>query len=303
MDDLVITEETTSVEQLRRIFKDQGYLYLKSFFKPETIMNLRRIAFDVLENEGWGKREQDQMVPIGEVNPVRSAKFYQCIAALLKHEEFYLISMNKKLKQFIGNLLGKPVYTHQRKMVRIAYPYHMSPKDLIPAHQDLLYVKGELDTFISWIPLGDCPKRLGGLHVAHRSHKEGVYDIEVDKKAKYMSGCDATNLENKNLDWRSAHYEPGDLLLMHTLTLHASGKNETPYFRLSLDCRFSDLHGHINLHQLPPPYFPNVPSWEELSENWKSINPFEVPKTLKIDQADLPIEDTLNRGSLFNETL
>jgi ectoine hydroxylase-related dioxygenase (phytanoyl-CoA dioxygenase family) len=164
-------------------------------------------------------------------------------------------------------------------------------------HQDISYIKGEKDTLVAWISLGDYPEGSGGLEVGHASHALGLLPSHPNDEGRF--NCSVAHMEKYDIDWRSAHYQMGDLLIMHALTLHASGKNLSNHFRLSLDCRFSDLCGSINEDQLLPPYYPKLPMWNQFCNTLLANDLISIPSSLCITKSQQPMEDILKQKSIF----
>ncbi|MGB7129005.1 MAG: phytanoyl-CoA dioxygenase family protein [Candidatus Rhabdochlamydia sp.] len=290
---------TDSITNLQAAFYKNGYLFIRSFFPTNLIITIRECIIDVLESEGWGEWKDDAFIAIEPVNRINSPSFYHGISTLMQQEILHEIAHHPYLNSFLSSLLDEPIFSHPRKMVRITYPYSMNSKDRVPPHQDLVYVKGERDTFTTWIPLGDYPPEQGGLEVSPQSHRSGLYAMQANSEGRF--GCTAIEEHLTNFSWCKAHYHPGDLLVMHSLTLHRSGINESKQFRLSLDCRFSSALKTLNEDQLLPPYYPYVPSWEVLSKKWKNPKRFELPSTMKVHQKDKELSKVLMTSSRFAE--
>lgn len=282
-------------QEARERLIEHGYLFLKSFFPKEMIENVRNIIHDTLIQKKWARKNQNTILPIEPVNRINSSAFFECIAALMEKEDIHQPAYHPSLHPFLKSLLNVEVYPHPRKMIRLTYPYTINPKDCIPPHQDLLYVRGEKDTLTIWIPLGNYPPENGGLEVAHGSHRKGIYNVQANDEGRF--GCTLADCSDLDFDWRVAHYEPGDILIMHSLTLHRSGKNLSDTFRLSLDCRFSSKSGSINREQLLPPYYPNIPGWDTLSKHWKNPKIFNPPSSLTMEEPDHPLELIMNKPS------
>lgn len=289
-----------SIATLEEIFKSEGYLFIRSFFPNDLIIEVRNHVIDVLHKENWGKWDGNQFVAIEPVRRINSLLFHECINRLMQDEFLHDFSLYPPLNWFLSALLRESVFSHPRKMIRITYPYHMSPNDRIPAHQDLYYVKGERDTFTAWIPLGEYIPEQGGLEVSPGTHKMGLFPTESNEEGRF--GCNAIQEGITDFPWMKAHYKPGDLLLMHSLLLHRSGFNGGKEFRISLDCRFSSVFGSINEEQLLPPYYPHVSNWDVLSKNWRFPKKFShVPLTLKIHPKEKSLEEVLTTASKFAE--
>jgi ectoine hydroxylase-related dioxygenase (phytanoyl-CoA dioxygenase family) len=294
---LIESTSETPIEILKNQFEKQGYLLLRSFFPTEIIQKVRNAVVSVLEDEQWGTYKEGIFHAIAPARRINSPAFHACIAKIMAKEIVHELADTPSLQSFLSELLGEKVYAHPRKMARITFPHDFEPNDRIPPHQDLFYVKGEQDTFTAWIPLGDYPPELGGLLVSPGTHKMGLLPTKANDEGRF--GCNAVEDILSGLQWYQAHYHVGDVLIMHGLTLHQSGYNKTQQFRLSLDCRFSSAHGHINEEQLLPPYYPHVPSWQKLSEGWARPDRFTAPNTLIIDSKDKPLSEVMSSTTRF----
>lgn len=286
-----------SIDQMRSLFIEEGYLLVKNLFTSTEIAHLRSLVQETLKEQKWAKLVSENYIACEPVHRIGSPSFFSCIEELMKKEDLHLIAYHKKLVDLLNGLLKCSVFPHPRKMVRLSYPYEMNPKDLTPAHQDIFYVRGEPDTLTVWIPLGNYSFDQGGLQVASSSHLKGLYPCKANDEGRF--NCTASEIGLEKLDWRCADYEMGDVLIMHSLTLHQAIKNNSENFRISLDCRFSAADGYINEEQLLPPYHPHIADWSVLNKNWKNPNLFETPSALKIDSADYSLEKVLKRPSLI----
>lgn len=99
-----------------------------------------------------------------------------------------------------------------------------------PPHQERAFIGGRPDAWTAWIPLGECPRALGGLAVMRGSHRRGPLPHAGDRCTRVPEGQ----------PWACADYEPGDVLLVHCHTLHRALRNRDPAgrLRLSADFRF-----------------------------------------------------------------
>jgi len=295
---LYATNSYQDINELKKLLKENGYLFIKSFFPTHEVSTLRKIVANELLKQGWCREENNQMIPVEPANRIGSPPFIDYIKSIMQAERIHEFCEANRLKSLMSELLEREVFSHPRKMIRVTYPYDMNPDDLVLPHQDLFYVKGEKDTLVAWIALGNYPPSHGGLQVAHGSHKDGLYPVKANKEGRF--NCAASDLEMHAIDWRSAEYELGDLLIMHSLTMHASGQNFSQEFRLSLDCRFSRADGYINEEQLLPPYYPKVPTWGEFNTSWLKEH-FTLPPSLKIESVNTPLNEILSRPSMYTE--
>jgi ectoine hydroxylase-related dioxygenase (phytanoyl-CoA dioxygenase family) len=76
----------------------------------------------------------------------------------------------------------------------------------------------------AWIPLGDCLRRQGSLAVLPRSNQLGL-----------------GNAVPRGARWRCFDFAAGDVLFVHSLTLHRALVNRSAEIRVSVDYRYSSL--------------------------------------------------------------
>lgn len=287
------------IEQLRNQMREQGYLYVKSFFPSSQILKLAEVIFSVLQEEQWGRWEQGELIPCFPVHRICSEGFYRMLALLMQREVLHELASHQDLLNFLSLFLEQKAFAHPRKMIRVTYPYSMNPHDLVPPHQDFFYVKGDLDTFTCWVPLGHYPIGYGGLKIAPRSHLRGLMPTQMKDKNSGRFGCSAIQEAVQDVEWLHGHYDPGDLLLFHSLTLHASDPNEQSTFRLSIDMRCSSASGLLNEDELLPPYHTHLPPWSELTQGWIDPERFRIPPTLNLHPNALSSEELANTHSRF----
>ena len=61
---------------------------------------------------------------------------------------------------------------HPRSIARIIFPDY--PASTTPPHQDYVHIQATEAVWAAWIPLGDCPKEMGGLTLMPGSHRQGL---------------------------------------------------------------------------------------------------------------------------------
>ena len=280
--------------------KERGYLFFKNFFNKSEVPLIRKKILEVLYKEGWITSTNETYVVQEPVRWINSPEFYRCIDEFMQIEELHVLGKHPSLLKLMEHLLGGPAFPHPRKMIRTSYPIRLNKTDLIPPHQDIFYVRGEIDTFTVWIPLGKYSIEKGGLKVAEGSHKMQLLPTSPTDENRF--GCKLSDIKEEDFIWKLSPVEMGDILVFHSLTLHGATPNLENQIRLSMDCRFSSPLGVLNEEQLIPPYHPHVRDWNELSRKWKQPKFFEIPSTLTIQPASFPLSEVLKRPSKYVST-
>ena len=103
----------------------------------------------------------------------------------------------------IGNLLGENVLLQPSNIARFIFPTNL--EQTTPPHQDFVLIQGTPDVWTTWLPLGDCPHRMGGLSVLTGSHKKGVLPVS---RALGAGGLRA-HFEKIGGEWVSSPFEAG----------------------------------------------------------------------------------------------
>jgi len=133
-----------------------------------------------------------------------------------------------------------------------------------PPHQDYIHIQGTKNVWTAWIPVGDCPRSLGGLSVLCASHKQGIIPV---KKAEGSGGL-AVYLCGEDYQWIEHDFAAGDVLIFTSLTVHKALPNSLPgRIRLSCDFRYQPADEEIESKSLKPHY--DILPWEDIYRNWK----------------------------------
>jgi len=164
-------------------------------------------------------------------------------------------------KNYLEMIFGKEVLVHARHIARMITGHRaMVPT---PPHQDFPLIQGTSNTWTAWIPLGDCPRSLGGLTVLRGTHKFGYVPIQPAKGA----GSIAAQTCPWETDWVEVEYEAGDVLTFPSFTIHKGLRcQQKEMIRLSLDVRYQPVDEPIELGSLNPH---TELSWEEIYAGWQ----------------------------------
>jgi ectoine hydroxylase-related dioxygenase (phytanoyl-CoA dioxygenase family) len=259
------TDPQDPIGGLRERFKEQGYLWLKSFFDREAVLAFRRHFFSAFVGTGLlaDDRDVEGAHYGGQENQSEINKRLMLLARSAAFESFCL---QPRLWQFYDAFLGGPSYLHKRKIIRYTAP----AKGLAtPAHYDLIYLRGGTDSVCtSWIPIGDTPIRMGGLMYLEGSDTLGrQMEREFAAQNAELSPEERVSAYNRNMAeggwiskdlpamaerfdsrWLIANYEAGDMVVHSAYMIHAASDNVDPEgrIRLSTDIRYQNAAREID---------------------------------------------------------
>ena len=246
-------------EALHARIQEDGYLFVRGFFKRDDVMEVRRelvtrmLKFNLLEPG------TDPMDAIARVKPVESShppgnddftRNNPILDGLLysgRIIDFY--------RQFFGEAVRHFDYTWMRMMAR--------GKGTSP-HCDVVYMgRGTREKLLTaWIPMGDAPLHVGGLMILEGSNQkheklrqylerdvdtyctndDHAPEIEAGRKNSEWDGSlskDPVSLRNKlGGRWLTTDFEAGDLLTFTMHTVHGSIDNQSDRYRISTDSRY-----------------------------------------------------------------
>jgi hypothetical protein len=228
------TDADLPPKQLWAKYRQNGYLWLKGFFKPEIVLAFREYFFDMVFS---GKKT-----------------FFEVISSP-EYEDFCTMP---RLWNFYQEFLEDQPYLHKRKIIRFTHP---GSDYCTGGHYDLIYLRAGTDRLCtSWIPLGDIPIEMGGLLYLENSDAVGQQmEAEFSMKNAHLSPEERISAYNRNMReagwistnlvemadrfqsrWLIADYEAGDMVVHSPYMIHAATQNHDPQerMRLSTDIRF-----------------------------------------------------------------
>jgi ectoine hydroxylase-related dioxygenase (phytanoyl-CoA dioxygenase family) len=176
---------------------------------------------------------------------------------LLKLESLHAFIHHPALRRLMEHFAGPRVLVHPKFVLRVIFP--KSDRTRYRIHQDHEGVRGDPECFTLWTPFADCPVERGALQVMEASHHFG---LQCDAAVGHVVRETA-----RGGDWVVGDINAGDVLLMHSLTVHEPAGNRTDRFRLSIDCRFQDYERDFNPINVVSA---GGWSWEKIYANWRS---------------------------------
>jgi hypothetical protein len=228
-------------DALRAAMDARGYLFFRALVPAEDILAVRRDILNLCAEADW----LDPAMPLmdGVANPAMEptkegqAEYNAVYRRILKQlPRFHDLPEHPALRGVAAALLGSDdVLVHPRRIGRVTFPNKLEATT--PAHQDHFYIRGTVDTFSCWVPLGACPIPLGGLAVLEGSHRQGF--LEHTERFPAAVGGRGVPTDEGDPAWRASDFGLGDALFFHAYTIHKALPNRTPdRLRLSTDNRY-----------------------------------------------------------------
>ena len=248
--------------------KKDGYLFFKNRLPVDEVQNLRDQILKIAHKHGWLHPTADISQGIGAPEAPRYQEkagngeyFYQDVQ---RCRDFHALALHPRIIRPLEILFGEPVLPHSRNILRLLMPN--SARYSTPPHQDNFYIGGSKDTWTVWFPLGDCPEELGGLACAPGTHRLGNLDTQ---KAEGAGGRGVDiDIETR---WATSPMNSGDVLYIHSLTVHQGRDNRSDKVRLSCDYRYQPRSHPVRNDSLEPHL--HILSWDDIYENWQTDDP------------------------------
>jgi len=258
-------------EALRARAAEDGHLFFKRLLPAEEVLEVRADMLAVVEKHGWrppGIGALDGTVNVAALDLIPDEEMRLDIGVSIeayhdtqKVESVHRLPHHPNILAMFRTLFGREALVHPRHILRMVTAHHsMVPT---PQHQDFPLIQGTPNTWTCWIPIGDCPRTMGGLTVLRGSHKEGYMPVRSTRGA----GGIAAQFCDSEPDWVTTDYEIGDLLTFPSYTVHrALPARQKDQIRLSYDARYQPVDEPIEEKSLLPHC---ALTWEEIYADWQ----------------------------------
>lgn len=253
---------------LQEAISSRGYALIRGLIPRSDIDNVLGGIAKILSDAGWLQPGHDPLEHIADNNAAcgdPDPSFKRTYQEVFNLESFHALPHHPALKGVMNMLVGEQVLIHPKPIGRLIFPNCDSLT--VRAHQDYRFMSGDPECFTVWIPLHDCPADLGPLQILEGSHRLGVIDHEDENL--HVPEISAGALTEGN--WAGGQINAGDVLLFHSLTVHAASPNRSHRLRISMDCRFQNYERAIHPGNLA---FAGESgkSWEATYARWRSDN-------------------------------
>lgn len=239
--------------QLQAVMNTYGYLFFRGIVPADEVLGVRHDVLEILQEAEWLDPSRDLMegivrpglTPRTEGQPEYTAVYRR----ILRLPRFHNFPCHPNLMDIAHRLIDDEVLVHPRRIGRITFPG--SQAWTTPAHQDHFYIRGTVETYSCWVPLGDCPMALGGLAVSAGTQRQGFIEHSVSYPGAV--GGRGVPVDEDQAEWHTSDFQIGDALFFHSYTIHKALPNLSPErLRLSTDNRYQRSEDTIDPAALRP---------------------------------------------------
>lgn len=209
-------------EALNRFYEENGYILLRQVLDPRSIEEARDSMLAVAARHG--------LVRLGDKHGVWTGKPFA--GGMEESPEFNGIS--KRLIDHPVNqaVLAKVLGEKPCMVPNVQYRTYPPGGSITPIHQDGFYSPGIQDYRPVWITLTPCQREVGGLMIAVGQNRRGwLHNLGKPTPFPIPAGIIPDNA------WATTDYMPGDVLIVHPYTPHASMPNRSNRLRITFDTR------------------------------------------------------------------
>ncbi|HAA78706.1 TPA: phytanoyl-CoA dioxygenase [Candidatus Latescibacteria bacterium] len=259
-----VTDLLEEPERLREKAEEEGLLFFRGLLDPKTVSDVRSQVLAVCDAHGWLVEGTDPKAAVANQDAMvvesRDPRWQDFYCDIQKVRDFHALALEPAILNAFETLFGEPVLPHSRNICRVVFPN--SSVHSTPPHQDNLYIGGSEQTWTAWIPVGDVPVTLGGLAVTKGTHKEG----KLEDKEAVGAGGRRVDVE-EDVVWVGGDYSCGDVIFLHSLTVHQGRDNLSDRLRLSFDFRYQPRSHRVRSDSLLPHM--GWVTWDEVYSEWE----------------------------------
>ena len=246
-------------------FEEQGYLVKESIYSNIDLQPLCQGLTKAIQDKC------DQLVAKKQLDQdFAEASFETRLTKLYRHNpdaghqvlmsiwsgRFHGDGMLKALRHpplidCVADLIGPDIVATSIYRVRPKVPGYLGGE--VPWHQDAGYSMRHCYNYVMitcWIPLVDVTLENGCLWVIPQSHQSGIIQHYTGGHAGYLEIA-PEDVPNGAIP---IEMPAGSVLLMTSMTPHASFENTTDIVRWSIDLRYQDFEVPNNIDEIPQDY-------------------------------------------------
>lgn len=241
-----------------------GYLLIRDLLAVGDMHPLLGEIVQIVAEAGWllaGHDPAERIADVAKACGDDDPEFKSVYQEVFSLEAFHAFAHHPRLRQAMEVLTGPRLLIQPKIIARLIFPH--CERLIVHAHQDHQAMAGDSESYTLWLPLHECPEELGPLQILEGSHR---YELQTsDPVTGFLSKETA-----QGGDWVGGRINAGDVLIFHSLTVHAASANTSKQLRISMDYRFQDYGRVLNPGTLVFAGGPASRTWEATYANWQS---------------------------------
>lgn len=225
-----------AADRLQALANRDGFLFFRALLPAADVLALRATVLDFANRVGWldpaAPLDEARAAPGRRVGDYADPDWVHLQAHVQACPEMWAlgdaIAIHRALRAIEGR--SSYLYLSTANTCRVFSPH---PDMATRPHQDAHYVRVIADFWTMWLPLGDCPRTLGGLALLPGSHRLGMQDhsgLGIEGGGVHVPDDSV---------WSTEDFLCGDVVFFHAQTLHRALPNlSETRLRLSADFRY-----------------------------------------------------------------
>jgi ectoine hydroxylase-related dioxygenase (phytanoyl-CoA dioxygenase family) len=259
---------------LKSEMETYGYVFIRDLMPKGDLEQLLSDMIGIASDEGWmieGTAPSDRLADPAKACYEPDKRYKRAANRAFCLERLHALAHHPVLTNVMKRLVGPHLLVHPKPIGRIVFPN--CEDAVLHAHQDHSGIAGSSDSYTAWMPMHDCLQGQGTLEIKEMSHLFGLQHTVGYLKPE----------EAKGGDWVGGRFNAGDVMIFHSLTVHASTLSTSDQLRCSMDCRFQSYDEAVSPFEI---VFPNQAkggrTWEATYADWEHDD-------LKYYWRDLPL--------------
>ncbi|HET7463514.1 MAG TPA: phytanoyl-CoA dioxygenase family protein [Longimicrobium sp.] len=237
-----------SAEQLQA-YQEQGYLIVRGLLDEPALQAIRSVHQGAVAAacEALASGDSPANADDWDRGPDGTLEVRKVGAPFTRFPEFREVVASDAVLDIVAALIGPEVYLHSSKLM--CKPARVGRRK--PWHQDWAYWD-DMDPrqLTMWCAVDPATRQNGCIELIPGSHRWGLIQHEQ------LDDWQIRESRVEGADVRFAEMDPGDVLFMDVLTLHASGPNQSSEARLAALVNFDGTPRRSDQHS---PYGSTVP--------------------------------------------